>query len=63
MNYMQLDLEDSYSALLFGTAALATLWFASAIIVAIDSIPIVCVNFLLEVGIVVAVKMVYIPMG
>ena len=46
MNYLQFDLEDPYPILLFGTAALASLWFASAIAGSIDSIPIVCViNF------------------
>ncbi len=37
---IKFDLEDPYPILLFGTAALASLWFASAIAGSIDSIPI-----------------------
>ena len=52
MNYLQFDSEDPYSILLYGTGALTALWFASAIVGAIDSIPIVrVVIFVLEVGV------------
>ncbi|KAL5705889.1 hypothetical protein ACHQM5_024121 [Ranunculus cassubicifolius] len=36
---IKLDLEDSYSVLLYGSGALVALWLASAVIGAIDSIP------------------------
>lgn len=37
---MKFDSEDSYSVLLYGSGALLALWFASAIVGAIDSIPV-----------------------
>lgn len=37
---IKFDSEDPYSILLYGTGALTALWFASAIVGAIDSIPI-----------------------
>lgn len=44
VDHLQFDSEDPYSVLLFGTGALAVLWLTSAIIGAVDSIPIVCVS-------------------
>lgn len=38
---LQLDNDDAYIFLLYGSGALVTLWLASAIIGAIDSIPLV----------------------
>lgn len=38
---LQLDNDDAYVFLLYGSGALVTLWLASAIIGAIDSIPLV----------------------
>lgn len=42
IDWLQLDNDDSYVFLLYGGGALVTLWLASAIIGAIDSIPLVC---------------------
>ncbi|KAF9620735.1 hypothetical protein IFM89_014256 [Coptis chinensis] len=38
---LKLDSEDTYSVLIYGTGALVALWLASAVIGAIDSIPLV----------------------
>ena len=38
---MQLDSDDTYSILVYGTGALVALWLSSAVVGAIDSIPVV----------------------
>lgn len=39
---MQLDFDDPYSIFLYGTGVLVALWISSAVVRAIDSIPVVC---------------------
>ncbi|XP_057972481.1 protein CURVATURE THYLAKOID 1D, chloroplastic isoform X2 [Malania oleifera] len=39
---IKLDSEDAYSILLYGSGALVAVWLASAVVGAIDSIPVVC---------------------
>jgi hypothetical protein len=42
---MQFDSDDTYSLLLYGGGALVALWLSSAIVGAIDSIPLVRMCF------------------
>lgn len=39
---MQLDSENSYTALVYGTSALVTIWISSIVVSALDSVPLVC---------------------
>ena len=42
---MQLDFDDTYSILVYGAGALVALWLSSAVVGAIDSIPVVGLDF------------------
>jgi len=45
MFLMQLDFDDTYSILVYGAGALVALWLSSAVVGAIDSIPVVGLDF------------------
>lgn len=47
MENLQFDSEYSYSILLYGGGAVAVLWLASAVVSAVDSIPLVCMIYLI----------------
>lgn len=44
LSFLQLDTDDTGSLVLYGGGAIAALWLTSAVIGAIDSIPVVCNN-------------------
>ena len=47
--YLQFDADDTGSVVLYGGGALVALWLTSAVIGAIDSIPLVCIKLKMSV--------------
>ncbi|KAG8049937.1 hypothetical protein GUJ93_ZPchr0009g396 [Zizania palustris] len=45
---VELDSENSYTALVYGTSALVAIWISSIVVSALDSVPLVCCSLSLS---------------